>query len=138
MSSDFLRDPLLASCDCENYQSETENGSDENNKPCFNLRTFVGVKMQVLFHLEHKIHLLRGNAACLSPTLWLTLGRGVKQQFRSLVSPCCLISFFGEKTNMLIICQKLSFYLYHFDSSESRVLFLFCLFSLLLDAGFVV
>lgn len=42
LSSDFLRDPLLASCDCENYQSETENGSDENNKLCFNLRTFGG------------------------------------------------------------------------------------------------
>lgn len=30
LSADFLRDPLLASRDCENYQSETENGADEN------------------------------------------------------------------------------------------------------------
>lgn len=35
---------------------------------------------------------------------------------------------------MLIICQKPSFYLYHFYSSESRVLFLFCLFNVLRDA----
>lgn len=124
-----MRGPLLAFRDCENYQSEAENGSDEN-KPCFNLRTFVGVKTRVLFHLEHKIHLLHGNAACLSPTLRPQREATILESHFSLLSSFFILG----KTNVLIICQKPSFYLYRFYSSESRVLFLFCLFNVLRDA----
>lgn len=88
-----MRGPLLAFRDCENYQSETENGSDEN-KPCFNLRTFVRVKTRVLFHLEHKIHLLHGNAACLSPTLRLQREATILESHFSLLS-----SFFNFGEN---------------------------------------
>lgn len=104
LSSDFLRGPLLAFRDCENYQSETENGSDEN-KPCFNLRTFVGVKRRVLFHLEHKIHLLHGNAACLSPTLRPQREATILESHFSLLSS---FLFWGKRKCWLFVRNRVS------------------------------